>query len=87
VNDPEVRIPARLADHGGELVRDGGRSLHWHGEMTVELLAQLMSAASHGPVAVQPQGEAARTVWIQRCWFDVPAGRMVVRLRERGLPA
>jgi hypothetical protein len=87
VNDPEVRVPARLADHAGELVHDGGRPLLWYGEMTVELLARLVSAASHGPVDVQPQGEAARTVWIQRCWFDVPAGRMVVRLRERGLPA
>jgi hypothetical protein len=87
VNEPAVRIPARLADHAGELVEAEGLPSHWHGEMTVELLAHLMSAASHGPVDVQPKGEAARTVWIQRCWFDVPAGRMVVRLRERGLPA
>lgn len=87
MSDPEVRIPARLADHGGELVRADGRTLLWYGDMSIDLLAGLMSTASHGPVAVQPQGEPSRAVWIQRCWFDMAAGRMVVRLRERGLPA
>jgi hypothetical protein len=87
VNAPQVRIPARLADHAGELVREGGRTLLWYGEMTADLLAGLMSAGSHGPVHVHPEGEAARPVWIQRCWFDVAAGRMVVQLRERTRPA
>lgn len=61
--------------------------LVWQGEITPTLLADLMGSATRGAVEVRPDDGAAYTVWIQRCWFDVARGRMVVHLRERGMAA
>lgn len=87
VNEPKVRTPAHLADHPGELVREDDRTLVWQGEISAGLLANLMRSGSEGEVQVRPADGAALAVWIQRCWFDVGRGRMVVQLRERGLAA
>lgn len=87
MNEPNVRTTAYLADHEGELVREDDRTLVWLGEMSPVLLADLMRHGARGAVSVRPDGGDARSVWIQRCWFDVEHGRMVVHLLERGLPA
>ena len=87
MNAPKVRTPAHLADHLGELVREDERTLVWRGEITPTLVADLMRSGSRGEVRVQPSDGEGRSVWIQRCWFDVGENRMVVQLRERGLAA
>ena len=85
---PDSPTPARLVDHDGELIRPHGASLLvWLGTMTPKLLRELMRQGARGAVRVEPSGGEAHDVWIQRCWYDVEHGRMVVHLKERGAPS
>lgn len=59
----------------------------WLGDLTPSLLADLMREGASGPLRVQPEGSAARDVWVRQCWYDVEHKRMAVELRERGTPS
>lgn len=87
MNEIQIRTPARLGGHPGELVRTDGRVLVWQGEITPTLLSDLMRSGSCGPLPVQSDGGETRPAWIQRCWFDVERGRMVVHLLDRKMVA
>lgn len=79
--------PARLGGHPGELDRGDGRVMTWRGELTPTLLSDLMREGSGGPVRMEDVSGAAEPVWIQRCWFDVERGRLVVQLSRRTMIA
>lgn len=87
VNEFDLRNPVHLGGHPGELVRAEGRTLVWQGEMTPTLLSDLMRSGSAGPIDVQGPDEEPRRAWIQRCWFDLDRGRLVVHLLDRGMVA
>lgn len=87
-----VRTPARLGGHPGELARADDGTLVWHGDLSPDLLTDLMRAGSEGSVRVQPEPGPGRPavdgpVWIGRCWFDLDRGRMIVHLRDRSMMA
>lgn len=87
VSELAIRIPVRLGGHPGELVRSDGPNLVWQGDITPTLVADLMRSGSEGPVAVQhPEGDP-QPAWIQRLWFDLERGRMIVHLLDRGMVA
>lgn len=84
---PDSRTPATLDAHEGELLDRADAPLLWLGEMTPDLLADLMRSGSHGAVRVRSVDGEAQEVWIQRCWYDVEEGKMVVQLHERSDPS
>lgn len=76
-----------LDTHDGELVDRADAPLLWLGEMTPQLLADLMRSGSDGSLRVRAPDGDAQEVWIQRCWYDVEEGKMVVQLHERSAPS
>ncbi len=87
VSLPDSRTPATLDAHDGELLDRADAPLLWLGEMTPQLLADLMRSGSHGAVRVRALDGEAHDVWIQRCWYDVEEGKMVVQLHQRSDPS
>ena len=87
MTEPAIHTPARLGGHPGELARADDGTLVWRGEMTPTLLSDLMRAGSEGTVHVRHDRGPEQPVWIQRCWFDLERGRMIVHLLDRGMPA
>ena len=87
MSDLSTRTAARLDGHPGELVHESGRTLVWQGPMTPTLLSDLMRAGSEGAVRVQRDRGPDHAAWIQRCWFDLERGSMVVHLLDRRMAA
>lgn len=84
---PISRTPATLAAHEGELVERHDAPPLWLGDMTLELLADLMRSGSTGAVRMSAGDGGGRDMWIQRCWYDVEEGKMAVQLFERPAPS
>lgn len=79
--------PARLNGHDGMLLEQHDQEWLWQGSLSGVGLAALLGAASSGALRIDTGSGGARDVVVQRCWFDVEAGRLWVSLREPRLAA
>lgn len=79
--------PARLNGHEGLLLEQQADGMLWQGTLSGPMLAELLSAASSGSVELDADAGGVRTAVVQRCWFDVEAGRLLIALRDHGLHA
>lgn len=81
------RTPARLNGHVGTLVEREDASLLWQGELSQDLMTDLMTLGSCRAVRIDSERLGDRDVMVQRCWYDVEQGRLVVQLRPQGMRA
>lgn len=84
---PNDRTPARLNGHAGTLVEREGASLLWQGELSQDLMTDLMALGSQRSVRLDSASLGERDAMVQRCWYDVERGRLVVQLRAPGMSA
>lgn len=87
MNGTAPAIHARLGGHPGQLDPGDGHVLTWRGDLTPTMLSDLLRAGSEGPVRMQDAAGTDKPVWIQRCWFDLARGRMVVQVLDRSMAA
>lgn len=81
------RTPARLNGHDGTLVKQEDATLLWQGELDEQLMAALMRIGSERSVRLDGDALGDRRAVVQRCWYDLERGRLVVQLRAPSMSA